>query len=48
MEATALPVETENAPERAAFQEKLADPLLLRRLGKLADALQTLRDAGRI
>jgi hypothetical protein len=47
-EATALPVETENAPERAAFEEKLADPLLLRRLGKLADALQALRDAGRI
>jgi Family of unknown function (DUF6530) len=47
-EPAILPVETETAPERTAFEQKLADPLLLRRLGKLADALEALRKAGRI
>lgn len=45
---TILPVKTETSPERVALEQKLADPLLLRRLGKLADALDTLRNAGRI
>jgi hypothetical protein len=47
-EATVVRVETDTDPEKEAFEQKLADPLLLRRLGKLADALEGLRRAGRI
>jgi hypothetical protein len=47
-EATVVRIETETDPEKEAFEQRLADPLLLRRLGKLADALEGLRKAGRI
>lgn len=47
-EATMVRVETDTDPEKEAFERKLADPLILRRLGKLADALEGLRKAGRI
>lgn len=43
-----LPLECENAREKGDFEAKLTDPLILRRLGKLADALITLRQDGRI
>ena len=47
-QSTTLVIETEGDSDRDEFERKLADPLLLRRLGKLADALIPLRSAGKI
>lgn len=43
-----LAIEATNHFDRCEFEAKLHDPLVLRRLGKLADALIALREAGQI
>ena len=43
-----MPVETDGEVEREEFVAKLTDPLVLRRLGKLADVLIALREEGRV
>ena len=43
-----MPVEADGEVEREEFVVKLTDPLVLRRLGKLADVLIALREAGRV
>ena len=43
-----LPIETNDGLERSAFEQRLAEPVLLARLRKLADTLIALRSAGRV
>ncbi len=43
-----LPIEVENDADRRKFETELHDPLVLRRLGKLADTLIALRKAGQV
>ena len=43
-----LPIEVETASDRRKFDAELHDPLVLRRLGKLADTLIALREAGQV
>lgn len=43
-----LPMQLENNFDRAEFERKLNDPLVLRRLSKLADKLSDFRLAGKI
>lgn len=43
-----MPVEADSEVEREEFVAKLTDPLVLRRLGKLADVLIALREDGRV
>jgi hypothetical protein len=47
-EPISLPFEFANDRERDDFLAKLRDPLVMRRLGKLADVLIALRKAGRL
>jgi len=47
-EPVSLPFEFANDRERDDFHAKLTDPLVMRRLGKLADVLIALREAGRL
>ena len=44
----AMPLEAYGEVEREEFIAKLTDPLVLRRLGKLADVLIALREDGRV
>ena len=43
-----LSIEVENASDRRKFETELHDPLVLRRLSKLADTLLALREAGQL
>ena len=43
-----LSIEVENDFDRGEFERRLNDPLVLRRLSKLADKLSDLRSAGKI
>jgi uncharacterized protein DUF6530 len=47
-EPVSLPLEFANDRDRSDFHAKLTDPLVIRRLGKLADVLIALRQAGRL
>ena len=47
-QTVSLPLEFGNERERSDFEAKLTDPLVMRRLGKLADVLIALRRAGRV
>jgi hypothetical protein len=47
-QTVSLPLEFDNERERSDFEAKLTDPLIMRRLGKLADVLIALRRAGRV
>ena len=46
--AQSMPVETTGDLQREAFEGQLTDPLVLRRLGKLADVLIALRGQGKV
>ena len=47
-QTVSLPLEFGNERERSDFEAKLTDPLIMRRLGKLADVLIALRREGRV
>lgn len=47
-QAKQLPIEVENDADRRKFETELHDPLVRRRLGKLADTLIALREAGQV